>query len=63
MTEICEELRALGSILNHIGFKKAPVESTASDGLFNRSNEFFKDVYFTLVKSTFHFYRIVESTD
>src|SRR5690554_98467 len=50
MTEICEGLRALGGKLNHLGLEKAPAKSTASDGLRNRSNEFFEDLYFTLVK-------------
>lgn len=50
MTEICEGLRALGGKLNHLGLEKAPAKSTASDGLRNRSHEFFEDLYFTLVK-------------
>jgi adenylate cyclase class IV len=50
MTEICEGLRALGGKLNHLGLEKAPAKSTASDGLRNRGNEFFEDLYFALVK-------------
>jgi len=50
MTEICEELRALGGKLNHLGFEKAPAKSTACDGLRNRSSSFFEDLYFSLVK-------------
>lgn len=50
MTEICEGLRALGGKLNHLGLEKAPAKSTASDGLRNRSHEFFEDLYFSLVK-------------
>lgn len=50
MTEICEGLRALGGKLNHLGLDKAPAKSTASDGLRNRSHEFFEDLYFSLVK-------------
>jgi adenylate cyclase class IV len=49
MNEICEGLRALGGKLNHLGLEKAPAKSTASDGLRNRSHEFFEDLYFTLV--------------
>jgi len=49
MTEICEGLRALGGKLNHLGLEKAPAKSTASDGLRNRDNRFFEDVYFALV--------------
>ena len=50
MTEICEGLRAMGGKLNHLGLEKAPAKSTASDGLRNRDNSFFEDVYFSLVK-------------
>jgi len=49
MTEICEGLRALGGKLNHLGLEKAPAKSTASDGLRNRDNLFFEDLYFSLV--------------
>ena len=49
MTEACEGLRALGGKLNHLGLEKAPAKSTASDGLRNRDNRFFEDLYFTLV--------------
>ena len=49
MTEICEGLRAMGGKLNHLGLNKSPAKSTASDGLRNRPNEFFEDVYFSLV--------------
>jgi hypothetical protein len=50
MTEICEGLRALGGKLNHLGLDRAPAKSTASDGLRNRSHQFFEDLYFSLVK-------------
>jgi hypothetical protein len=50
MTEICEGMRALGGKLNHLGFKSAPAKSTACDGLRNRDNRFFEDLYFSLVK-------------
>src|SRR6056297_686807 len=49
MTETCEGLRALGGKLNHLGLDKAPAKSTASDGLRNRDNRFFEDLYFALV--------------
>jgi hypothetical protein len=49
MTEICEGLRALGGKLNYLGLEKAPAKSTASDGLRNRDNRFFEDLYFALV--------------
>lgn len=50
MGEICEGLRAMGGKLNHLGMEKAPAKSTASDGLRNRDNVFFEDLYFRLVK-------------
>jgi hypothetical protein len=50
MTEICEGLRALGGKLNHLGLDKAPAKSTACDGLRNRNNKIFEDLYFSLVK-------------
>lgn len=50
MTEICEGLRALGGKLNHLGLEKAPAKSTACDGLRNRDNIFFEDLYFSLIK-------------
>jgi hypothetical protein len=50
MTEICEGLRALGGKLNHLGLEKAPAKSTACDGMRNRDNKFFEDVYFKLVR-------------
>ena len=50
MGEICEGMRALGGKLNHLGLEKAPAKSTASDGLRNRDNSFFEDLYFRLVK-------------
>jgi len=50
MTEICEGLRAMGGKLNHLGFKNAPAKSTACDGMRNRDNKFFEDVYFSLVR-------------
>ena len=50
MTEICEGLRALGGKLNHLGLKKAPAKSTASDGLRNRNSKVFEEIYFKLVK-------------
>jgi len=50
MGEICEGLRAMGGKLNHLGMEKAPAKSTASDGLRNRDNVIFEDLYFRLVK-------------
>jgi len=50
MTEICEGLRALGGKLNHLGLERSPAKSTACDGMRNRDNKFFEDVYFGLVQ-------------
>ena len=50
MGEICEGLRAMQGKLNHLGLKSSPAKSTACDGLRNRSDKFFEDVYFSLVK-------------
>lgn len=50
MGEICEGMRAMGGKLNHLGMDKSPAKSTASDGLRNRDNAFFEDLYFRLVK-------------
>ena len=50
MGEICEGMRAMSGKLNHLGLKSSPAKSTACDGLRNRSDKFFEDVYFALVK-------------
>jgi hypothetical protein len=50
MTGICEGLRAMAGKLNHLGLEKAPAKSTACDGMRNRDNKFFEDVYFKLVR-------------
>lgn len=50
MCEICEGMHALRGKLNHLGLISSPAKSTACDGLRNRSDAFFEDVYFSLVK-------------
>lgn len=50
MTEVCEGLRGMGGKLNHLGLRKSPAKSTASDGLRNRDSGFFEAVYFSLVR-------------
>jgi hypothetical protein len=50
MAEICEGLRAMSGKLNLLGLEKAPAKSTACDGMRNRGNKFFEDVYFSLVR-------------
>jgi len=50
MGEICDGMQALAGKLNHLGLASAPAKSTAGDGLRGRDNEFFKEVYFMLLK-------------
>jgi hypothetical protein len=49
MGEVCDGMGALAGKLNHLGLASAPAKSTAGDGLRDRENEFFKDVYFMLL--------------
>lgn len=50
MGEICDGMKGLSGKLNHLGLTAAPAKSTASDGLRERDNEFFKEVYFMLLR-------------
>lgn len=50
MGEICDGMKGLAGKLNHLGLTAAPAKSTASDGLRERDNEFFKEVYFMLLR-------------
>ena len=50
MGEVCDGMQALAGKLNHLGLEAAPAKSTAGDGLRGRDNEFFKEVYFMLLK-------------
>ncbi len=50
MGEVCEGMKTLQGNLNYFGFDAAPAKSTAGDGLRGRSNEFFQDLYFTLLE-------------
>lgn len=43
-------MRALEGNLNHLGMEKSPAKSTAGDGLRNRDEAFFKDIYFMLLE-------------
>jgi len=45
MGEVCDNMRALGGKLNYFGMDCSPAKSTAGDGLRNRSEDFFKQVY------------------
>jgi len=51
MGEICDGIRAMSGKLLHLGLKQSPAKSTACDGLRNRSDKFFEEVYFSLVKA------------
>jgi hypothetical protein len=48
--EVADGMRALEGKLNHLGFESSPAKSTFGDGLRNRDNEFFKEVYFMLIE-------------
>ncbi len=49
MGEICDGMKGLAGKLNHLGLTSAPAKSTSGDGLRERDNEFFKEVYFMLL--------------
>ena len=46
MTEAC---KGLTGKLNYLNITKAPAKSSAGDGLKNRDNSFFEDLYYELV--------------
>lgn len=48
--EVADGMRALEGKLNHLGMKTAPAKSTFGDGLRNRDNAFFREVYFMLIE-------------
>lgn len=50
MGEICDGMQGLAGKLNHLGLYSSPAKSTAADGLRERDNEFFKEVYFMLLE-------------
>jgi len=50
MGEICDGMQGLAGKLNHLGLDSSPAKSTAADGLRERDNEFFKEVYFMLLE-------------
>jgi len=50
MSEICGAMEGLGGKLNHLGLDKSPAKSTAGDGLRERDNLFFEELYFVLLK-------------
>lgn len=49
MAEICEGLKGMSGKLNHLNIVKAPAKSSAGDGLRNRDNVFFEDLYYQLI--------------
>ena len=50
MGEICDAMKGLSGKLNHLGMEKSPAKSTAGDGLRERDNQFFEELYFILLK-------------
>jgi len=50
MGEICDGMQALQGKLNHLGMVSSPAKSTAGDGLRERDNALFKELYFELIK-------------
>jgi FOG: Transposase and inactivated derivatives len=50
MGEICDGMRALGGKLNYLGMECSPAKSTSGDGLRERSNAFFRDIYLMLIE-------------
>lgn len=48
--EVTDGMRALEGKLNHLGFDCSPAKSTFGDGLRNRDNDFFREVYFMLIE-------------
>lgn len=49
MGEICDGMRGMGGKLQQLGMQSSPAKSTAADGLRERDNEFFKELYFMLI--------------
>ena len=50
MGELCDGMMSMQGKLNHLGLTSSPAKSTAGDGLRNRDNEFFKELYFMLLE-------------
>ena len=50
MGEVCDGMKTLQGNLNYFGFDIAQAKSTAGDGLRERNNEFFQDLYFILLE-------------
>ena len=47
--EVCDGMRALGGKLNYLGMDSSPAKSTVGDALRDRSEEFFRLLYFALI--------------
>jgi hypothetical protein len=48
-TEIASGMQALQGKLNYLGLSSSPAKSTIGDGLRNRSEDFFRSLYFELI--------------
>jgi len=49
MGEVCDGMKTMQGKLNYFGFESAPAKSTAGDGLRDRDNALFEDLYFELL--------------
>lgn len=49
MGEVCDGMRVMAGKLNYLGMDSSPAKSTAGDALRNRSEELFRQFYFTLI--------------
>jgi hypothetical protein len=63
MGEVCDGMRALCGKLNYLGMDCAPAKSTAGDGLRNRSEDFFKQVYQMLIDHFQHILSVSRKED
>ena len=50
MGEVCDGMRALGGKLNYLGMDCSPSKSTAGDGLRERDEDLFREVYEMLIE-------------
>lgn len=50
IAEIIDGMAGLSGKLQHLSIQKVPAKSTFSDGMRNRTDKFFEDLYFALVK-------------
>lgn len=51
IAEIIDGLRGMSGKLEYLGLEKVPAKSTFSDGMRNRTDTFFEELYFSLVRT------------